>query len=106
MSQPDYTPALSMPRCCELLGERIEYQQAVINSFVHIHNEVRRLNENEAKKGHLTFSISPRHFLDFISQYGKLFHEKREELEDEQRHLDIGLQKIGETEEQVEFIEI
>lgn len=101
MNHPDYTPSIAMPRCCDLIGEHIDYQQAVINSFVHIHEVVRRINEIEAKKGHLTFSISPRHFLDFINHYTKLLHEKREELEDEQRHLDIGLQKIGETEEQV-----
>ena len=35
----------------------------------------------------------------------KLFHEKREALEDEQRHLDVGLQKIGETEEQVKELQ-
>lgn len=48
--------------------------------------------------------MSPRHYLDFINHYTKLFHEKRDELEDEQRHLDIGLQKIGETEDQVTLI--
>ena len=82
---------------------------------------MRGVNAQEARKGHQSTAVTPRHFLDFINHYSecvsdaahwqrlhalvrlaaKLFHEKREALEDEQRHLDVGLQKIGETEEQV-----
>ncbi|KAI6221986.1 Dynein heavy chain, cytoplasmic [Aphelenchoides besseyi] len=105
MGRADYVPPASMPRCCDLLDNQIEYQHAVINSFVHIHNTVRTVNEIESKKGHQVMALTPRHFLDFINHYTKLFHEKREELEEEQRHLDVGLQKIGETEEQVKELQ-
>jgi dynein heavy chain 1 len=103
MNRPEYDPPMSLHRCCDLIGERVEYQQAVVNSFVHIHDTVRRIIDIERKKNHQTMTLSPRHFLDFISHYSKLFHEKRDELEEEQRHLDIGLQKISETEEQVKI---
>lgn len=35
----------------------------------------------------------------------KLFHEKRAELEEQQLHLNVGLNKIRETEEQVKELQ-
>ncbi|CAD5206375.1 unnamed protein product [Bursaphelenchus okinawaensis] len=105
MTRPEYVPPMAMNRCCELVSEPIEYHHSVINAFVHIHNTVRKINETEGKKGHQVMALTPRHFLDFIQHYIRLFKEKREELEEEQRHLDIGLQKISETEEQVQELQ-
>lgn len=105
MTRPEYAPPMAMVPCCPLLPDPVEYRHAVINAFVHIHNSVRRLNESETKKTHTVMALTPRHFLDFIQQYSNLFREKREELEEEQRHLDIGLQKISETEEQVQELQ-
>lgn len=105
MARTGYEPPMSLSRCCDLVGENVSYQEAVINSFVHFHETVRRLIESEKKKNHQTLTLSPRHFLDFISHYTKLHHEKRDELEDEQRHLNTGLQKISETEEQVNQVQ-
>lgn len=105
MSHPEYTPPMAMTRCCDILPDQMEYHHAVINAFVHVHNAVRKINETETKKGHQVSALTPRHFLDFIQHYSKLFREKREELEEEQRHLDIGLQKIKETEEQVQELQ-
>ena len=50
-------------------------------------------------------AITPRHYLDFINQYVKLYHEKRSELEEDQRHLNVGLNKIRETEVQVKELQ-
>jgi len=50
-------------------------------------------------------AITPRHYLDFIHHYVKLFHEKRSDLEEQQLHLNVGLQKIRETVEQVEELQ-
>lgn len=50
-------------------------------------------------------AITPRHYLDFINHYVRLFHEKRAELEAQQLHLNVGLQKIKETEEQVKELQ-
>ena len=47
-------------------------------------------------------AITPRHFLDFINHFVKLYAEKRSGLEEEQLHLNIGLNKIAETVGQVE----
>lgn len=48
-------------------------------------------------------AITPRHYLDFINQYANLFNEKRSELEEQQMHLNVGLRKIKETVDQVQF---
>ena len=44
-------------------------------------------------------------FVEFINQYVKLYHEKRAELEEEQRHLTRGLQKLKDTYSQVEQLQ-
>ena len=46
--------------------------------------------------------VTPRHYLDFIWQYVRLFNEKRDQLEDQQRHLNVGLDKLRATVTQVE----
>ncbi|CAJ0832787.1 14198_t:CDS:2 [Entrophospora sp. SA101] len=46
--------------------------------------------------------VTPRHFLDFINHYVRLFNEKREDLEEQQRHLNIGLEKLRDTVVKVE----
>merc|ERR1712060_980941 len=45
--------------------------------------------------------ITPRHYLDIIHHFLKLFSEKRESLEEQQRHLNSGLSTLRETEAQV-----
>lgn len=47
-------------------------------------------------------AITPRHYLDFINHFVKLYQEKRSDLEEQQLHLNVGLSKIAETVEQVE----
>ena len=47
-------------------------------------------------------AITPRHFLDFIQHFVKLYNEKRSGLEEEQLHINVGLNKIAETVAQVE----
>lgn len=59
----------------------------------------------EQKRGHRVMTVTPRHFLDLIKHFIKLFHEKRRDLEEEKVHLNIGLNKIKETEEQVKELQ-
>ncbi|KAJ7438573.1 hypothetical protein B0H11DRAFT_2424708 [Mycena galericulata] len=44
-----------------------------------------------------TTNVTPRHYLDFISHYVRLYTEKRDELEEQQRHLHVGLDKLRDT---------
>lgn len=77
------------------------HRDAIINAMVYIHHSVHRTNTRlEKLQGRKTF-LTPRHYLDFVAQFVKLFHEKREDLEDQQRHLNVGLEKLRDTVEKV-----
>lgn len=45
--------------------------------------------------------ITPRDFLDLIKHFVELLHEKKEELEEQQYHLNVGLDKLKQTESAV-----
>eukprot|EP01084_Bolivina_argentea_P313592 543062_1 len=45
--------------------------------------------------------VTPRHYLDLIHHFVALFDEKRQQLEDQQKHLNSGLKALKETEEEV-----
>ena len=83
----------------------LNHREAVITTFVHIHDTLHEANQRLQKKGIITTTITPRHYLDFINHFAKLYNEKRSELEDQQVHLNIGLAKIKETVEQVEELQ-
>src|SRR5205823_2127051 len=73
------------------------HREAVVNSMVYIHFSLHRFNRKLLKQQNKTTFLTPRHFLDFVAQYVKLFNEKREDLEEQQRHLNIGLEKLRDT---------
>lgn len=100
-----YVPPAALEHVCDLLPAEINYHHAVINTFVHVHNTLRKVNETEARKGHRVMALTPRHFLDFIRHYLNLFREKRQGLEDEKIHLNVGLNKIRETQDQVQELQ-
>ncbi len=84
---------------------QVGHREAVISTFAHIHSSLHEANNRLQKKGARTTTITPRHYLDFINHFVKLYNEKRSELEDQQVHLNIGLAKIKETVEQVEELQ-
>merc|ERR1712173_350837 len=45
--------------------------------------------------------VTPRHYLDLIHHFVALFNEKREQLEEQQKHLNTGLKALRETEDEV-----
>ena len=77
------------------------HREAVINAMVYIHYSLHAFNDKLLKQqSKLTF-LTPRHFLDFVAQYQKLYIEKRDDLEEQQRHLNVGLDKLKDTVEKV-----
>ena len=74
---------------------------AIVGSMVQIHTSVKQLVDTIARQRDQRPYVSPRDYIDFIQHYVKLFNEKRSELEEQQRHLNIGLDKIRSTEEHV-----
>ncbi|CAJ0587116.1 unnamed protein product, partial [Mesorhabditis spiculigera] len=85
----------------ELVPKPPKYEDAVMNTMVLAHNAVKKFNLSESKRGHRTMAITPRHSLDCIRHYTRLYRDKYRELQEEKQHLNIGLDKIKETEKQV-----
>lgn len=82
------------------------HRETVINSMVYIHYSLQRYNQKLYKQqGKVTF-LTPRHFLDFVIQYVKLYSEKREDLEEQQRHLNVGLEKLRDTVDKVRDLRV
>lgn len=94
---PDFFPSV-----CSLVPAQTCHRDAVINACVYVHQTLHKANARLAKRGGRTMAITPRHYLDFINHFVKLYREKRSDLEEQQLHLNVGLSKIAETVEQVE----
>ena len=70
--------------------------------MVFVHQSLYKCNAKIVKRGGHVMAITPRHFLDFIQHFVRLYNEKRSGLEEEQLHINVGLNKIAETVTQVE----
>ncbi|PHH59003.1 hypothetical protein CDD81_3954 [Ophiocordyceps australis] len=77
------------------------HREVVVNSMVYIHYSLARYNQRLYKQQNKVTFLTPRHFLDFVGQYVKLYNEKREDLEEQQRHLNVGLEKLRDTVDKV-----
>ncbi|TMW64824.1 hypothetical protein Poli38472_008991 [Pythium oligandrum] len=77
------------------------FRDVLVASIVQFHHAVlthmRRLQKRHMKYNH----ISPRDYLEFIRHFVSLYSEKRAQLEDQQLHLNVGVQKLKQTHEQV-----
>ncbi|KAK4688349.1 dynein cytoplasmic 1 heavy chain, partial [Tremellales sp. Uapishka_1] len=97
-----YNPPTPFPTAYRDLSVPPSHRAAVINAMVHVHQSMQSINQRLAKRQGKYNHVTPRHFLDFINHYVALFNEKKEELEEQQRHLNVGLDKLRETVNQVE----
>eukprot|EP01029_Cantina_marsupialis_P002018 TRINITY_DN11834_c0_g1_i3.p1 TRINITY_DN11834_c0_g1~~TRINITY_DN11834_c0_g1_i3.p1 ORF type:complete len:2324 (+),score=948.09 TRINITY_DN11834_c0_g1_i3:913-6972(+) len=77
-------------------GQPLSHRDAVVSSLVHFHNNVKEILIEMG-----ACVVCPRDFLDLIEQFSQLLNEKRTGLEEEQMHLQNGLAKLHDTEEQV-----
>ncbi|KAL2864679.1 dynein heavy chain [Aspergillus lucknowensis] len=91
----------SIPVAYRELSLPASHRDTVVNSMVYIHYSLQRFNQRLQKQQGKTTYLTPRHYLDFVAQYVKLFNEKREDLEEQQRHLNVGLEKLRDTVEKV-----
>ncbi|KAI9324197.1 ATP-binding dynein motor region D5-domain-containing protein [Zopfochytrium polystomum] len=94
---PTYNPPLQFPIVYRDLQMPATYREAVINAFVFVHMSLYEINAKLSRRQGRYNHVTPRHYLDFINHYVKLFHERREDLEEQQRHLNVGLDKVGDT---------
>ena len=94
---PAYIPPPSFPVAYREIFMPINHRAAVINAFVAVHQSLYEVNVRLTRRRGRHSHVTPRHYLDFINQYVKLFCEKRDELEEQQRHLNVGLDKLRST---------
>lgn len=106
LDRPNFTAPDSIPVAYRDLNLPASHREAAINSMVYIHYSLRRFNIKLLKQqGRVTY-LTPRHFLDFVAQYVKLYNEKREDLEEQQRHLNVGLEKLRDTVDKVRDLRV
>ncbi|KAI0639011.1 dynein heavy chain [Trametes polyzona] len=99
---PSYNPPAMFPIAYRDLSMPPTHRAAVVNALVHVHQSMHQINQRLSRRQGRYNYVTPRHYLDFINHYVRLHNEKREELEEQQRHLHVGLDKLRETVEQVE----
>lgn len=101
LDRTDFIAPDSIPLAYQNLSLPASHRDAVVNSMVYVHHSLHRFNQRLLKQqGRITF-LTPRHFLDFVAQCVRLFDEKREDLEEQQRHLNVGLEKLRATVDKV-----
>ncbi|KAH1986634.1 hypothetical protein KXV74_009576 [Aspergillus fumigatus] len=101
LDKPNFVAPDSIPVAYRDLSLPASHRDAVVNSMVYIHYSLQRFNQRLQKQQGKTTFLTPRHYLDFVAQYVKLFNEKREDLEEQQRHLNVGLEKLRDTVDKV-----
>lgn len=101
LDRPNFIAPDSIPVAYQDISLPASHRDAVVNSMVYVHYSIQRFNQRLLKQqGRATF-LTPRHFLDFVAQCVRLFNEKREDLEEQQRHLNVGLEKLRDTVDKV-----
>ncbi|GBG31493.1 Dynein heavy chain, cytoplasmic [Hondaea fermentalgiana] len=82
--------------------EPLRYRHAVVATLVLMHESVQAVSQAQAARHENRTFVSPRDYLDLIKHCVDLYNQKREHLEEQQLHLNIGLDKLRETANQVE----
>lgn len=106
LDRPQFVAPDTIPVAYRGLSLPASHREAVVNAMVYIHYSLQRFNERlHRQQGRVTF-LTPRHFLDFVAQYVQLYNEKREDLEEQQRHLNVGLEKLRDTVDKVRDLRV
>ncbi|KAF5093945.1 hypothetical protein D0Z00_003775 [Geotrichum galactomycetum] len=72
------------------------YRASLVNAMVYIHKYAIE-KSNSFSIGEKRNVVSPGDFLDYLRHFVDIFNEKSEELEDQQRHFNVGLDKLRDT---------
>ncbi|KAJ3856829.1 dynein heavy chain protein 1 [Lentinula lateritia] len=97
-----YNPPALFPIVYRDLSMPPVHRAAVVNALVYVHSSLHQINQRLSRRQGRYNYVTPRHYLDFINHYVRLHAEKRDELEEQQRHLHVGLDKLRDTVTQVE----
>lgn len=80
----------------------VETKASVVDTMVFFHERLKEISEDLLQAHGRTNHMTPRHYTDFIMHYTKLYAAKREELNEQQVHLNKGLKKLEDTETDVQ----
>eukprot|EP01113_Clastostelium_recurvatum_P011812 TRINITY_DN1605_c0_g1_i1.p1 TRINITY_DN1605_c0_g1~~TRINITY_DN1605_c0_g1_i1.p1 ORF type:complete len:4689 (+),score=1530.43 TRINITY_DN1605_c0_g1_i1:285-14351(+) len=105
LENPQYIAPAFFPPTAFPLPSPPAHRDAVVSSLVFVHQTVGEANIRLAKRQGRHNYVTPRHYLDLIKHFVDLINERREQLEEEQLHLNIGLQKLRDTEKQVKELQ-
>ena len=106
LDQPNFRCPDGLPLAYRALQLPASFRQVVVNAMVYVHYSLHGINKRLQKQQMSVTSLTPRHFLDFVAQFVKLYNEKREDLEEQQRHLNIGLEKLRDTVDKVRDLRV
>ncbi len=84
------------------------FRQAVVAALVQLHTITKELSEEAASSASSlsrTF-LSPRDYLALINNFVTCVNQRREEIEDEQLHVNAGLSKLKQTQENVAELKV
>ena len=84
----------------------VEQHVAIVGCMVKMHKIVQLSAALAGKRSGVRNFISPRDFIDLIEHFSATFAEKRDQLEEEQRHVSVGLEKLKETDARVAELQI
>jgi dynein heavy chain 1 len=100
---PDFVPAFISQ--LSMVKMPLAHRDAVISTLVYVHKTIDDANRRLVKQQGRQNYVTPRHYLDFIKQFVGLVSQKRDDLQDQQLHLNVGLGKLRDTEKQVKELQ-
>ncbi|ETN45168.1 uncharacterized protein HMPREF1541_10045 [Cyphellophora europaea CBS 101466] len=106
LDKPNFQSPDSLPVAYRGLQLPASHRDTIVNAMVYIHYSIQQINSRLEKQQGIVTYLTPRHYLDFVAHFVKLFHEKREDLEDQQRHLNVGLDKLKDTVDKVRDLRV
>ncbi|GAA97827.1 uncharacterized protein L969DRAFT_96169 [Mixia osmundae IAM 14324] len=101
LDKPTYAPPPDLPIAYKDLEIPPTHRAALVNAMVAIHQSMHALAHKVQRRQGVSVYITPRHYLDFVNHYVNLYSEKRDNLADQQQHLNVGLDKLRSTLTQV-----
>ena len=101
LEKPDYQAPMAFPSAFEQCPQSPSHREAVNNAFVHVHLSAKQASREMRKREGRATHITPRHLLEAVNQFVTIYKEKCSKLEEEKRHLGVGLRKLQDTFAQV-----
>ncbi|KAJ3260954.1 hypothetical protein HK103_006909 [Boothiomyces macroporosus] len=73
-------------------------RSVLLDACIFVHHCSKQVNHTlSVKKQKTHIFLTPRQYIDFVTNFCKIYQEKRSQLEDRQRHLIVGLERLRET---------